>query len=173
MVVVKEMFSLQSEVGLSATDWKWIAAVIDCEGSVLAQRRTKRDSITISVTVGMTNKNFMDYFNSLYPAKLYKEYRNNNENHKNIFIWFIAGHTCRTFLEGVLPYLIIKRRQAELCLEALKLMREWGGTGNRFPAFVIRQMHFLCEQVHRLNKKGKQKEQNEKSTQDTTKIFRR
>lgn len=103
---------------------EYLAGFFDGEACI---RATLQKSGALSIAVSITQKNpvplhkLQQYFNvgtvGLYPQM--PPYRH--------YTFFAYAKNAQVILEGLLPYLIVKREEAELALQALQIQRnDWG-----------------------------------------------
>lgn len=94
----------------------YLAGLLDGEGSVIVSRTRGRGSIndSISMRVCITNTDLAliewllsELGGSFVSKKILKEH------HKQAYQWLLGGKNAARFLSAVLPYLRIKRAQAE------------------------------------------------------------
>lgn len=103
--------------------WAYLAGIIDGEGCICIhgqkcwnRKRTKRYTYyTLFLTVGNTSYRLLKWLHdnfggSLAPAK-------KKENRRQVWHWNTASKHAEDILTRVLPYLVIKKDQAELALE--------------------------------------------------------
>lgn len=107
---------------LSDTQWAYIAGMIDGDGSITISRHSytpktyPRPYYSPQLCIYNTNKEVIDTigewigFGGVYK----KEYKN---HYRTQYIFRLFGKKAKLVLQGVLPYLIIKREQAEIVLD--------------------------------------------------------
>jgi len=139
---------------LSRVDLTWLACAIDGEGHIgltrMAEPRNRRGfSLIPVVTIGNTSREFIEYFVLLAGGKIRFEKRNKH-NEKSLYRASIYANRIRQLLPTILPYLIIKRKQATLLLEALRLLKE------HRPGYAPndRRPYKIFEKMRELNRKG-------------------
>lgn len=107
---------------LSATDWAYIAGIIDGEGTVSVALREPR-YFRPHVTIATTTLALVEYFERF---GFYGVFATNSDGR---MYWrvTISGFSVADFLRGALPHLIIKREHAELLIELcdLRLSARW------------------------------------------------
>jgi len=151
------MFELEAETKLTECDWRVLATVMDCEGAIyIAKHRGIKPYYEVCVRVNMTDKPYIEYIQAMYPAYNVHSYSQGDKHYRTQHIWCLSGQFCRNFLEGIQPFLIIKPKQAECCLELLKLQREWGGSGYQYPAFIKKRIAEIYQEIKRLNIRSKE-----------------
>jgi hypothetical protein len=106
------------------TDLAYIAGMIDGEGTVGIYRKVPKKpthSVRYHERVAISNSNLeaLNYINDFFPGVFAKNIRYSD---KHSPMWRLEYHVLRAhpILEAVLPYLIIKRKQAELVLKYRK-----------------------------------------------------
>ena len=96
---------------------------IDGEGSIYINKAKNKRSgsyqYILCVSTSNTDKGIIDWFKKEYKgfttALGYKV--RNNPNHRLAYQWFSTTKTAYKFLKLILPYLKVKRRQAELAIK--------------------------------------------------------
>jgi hypothetical protein len=63
----------------------------------------------------MTNLWILDFLKFAFGGHIYQQ--KVKERHKNAWIWQIFGKDAVTFLESILPYLKLKRPEAEIAID--------------------------------------------------------
>lgn len=135
----------------------YLAGLLDGEGNVGLSRSRSRNARTwkYSPCVGVTNT-YVDVLSfckrvtglgHLSPKKVEKL------NWKVSYEWSIRSYEQQDFLTAVLPFLIIKRRQAELMLEFLTSCMWPIGRGSP-PEEIIVMRQVIFEEMAELNKRG-------------------
>jgi hypothetical protein len=102
--------------------WAYVAGLVDGEGSFSLTR--SGNSYTLHIDIYTTSKELFDWlgktfsFGQTYLPKRHKQ----NPKHKDQLRWHVPASFQKFFTESVLPYLVIKRSQAELALEFRKML---------------------------------------------------
>jgi hypothetical protein len=137
------------------------AGFIDGEGSIKIIRRkpslvrreknyTYRPCLSISNTDRGIIEQLKEDFNcgTIWRKKPYRE------NHKQAYGWYVWNRKCLAIMEILLPYLIIKRKQAELVVEFYQNcdMRQRGNQGTPQHIVDLREEYRL--RFMALNKRG-------------------
>jgi hypothetical protein len=117
---------------LAPNDAAYIAGLFDGEGcvSVVVNRRVVRQfgysmRHQLSVQISNTHQGVVDWVCATYGGKV-KSYQPGRG--RIIYKWFLNDRHAATFLRDLLPYLIVKREQAEVGL-AFRVHVEEGGPG--------------------------------------------
>ena len=129
-----------------------MAGFVDGEGSIALYKRkdirTKKGfTINAKVSMGNTNKEFMEEMVNLCKGKLFA--KKNGKNCKILYEVHIQNMKgIKAFLENIKEYLIIKRKQAELMVEYAESRLDHAS--NQYTEREIK----LAEMITELNKKG-------------------
>jgi hypothetical protein len=134
----------------------YIAAFIDGEGTI-SIRKYKRKAMAGGVryvpVVEMNNSDVgvMQYLRSVIgPNRYHVHSKQRQENHKKMYQLRLPSNVQRWLLEEILPYLRIKRRQAEIVMQLLDLLRQkkYGEDAN------LEDREKLYQEVHDINHRG-------------------
>ncbi len=132
-------------------DCAWVAACLDCEGMITAravpnQRRAGSRNVALYAKVEMTC--------ALVPKRLqeicggrYVGPKPKAEGCKATYEWAIGPNGCRYVLPQIMPFLLTKKRRAEIALEILAGNRK----GRSMPND---QLIPLLAEMHELNRRG-------------------
>jgi len=99
-------------------DWAYIAGVVDAEGSFqMNYQKAKRGKYDVTIRrvrarIKTTDKIIVPYIASLLDAKY---------SGKSYYEITFYGNKLRFLIQGILPYLYVKRRQAKICLQAINI----------------------------------------------------
>jgi hypothetical protein len=100
----------------------YMAGFFDGEGHIsIAKRASGTGSLTVQVC--NTNAEVLEGFRSVYGGAVNDVTR----NHKPTWKWTVCSSAASDFLRDVLPYLIVKREQAEIAIRFQDLLRPKGG----------------------------------------------
>lgn len=95
----------------------YIAGIVDGEGYVGLVKQTygrgrRGYGYNLTVTVGMTNETLPTWLHAEFGGVL--SHRTHGGNNKDSWDWRLRGPGAKSFLELILPYLVIKKGQAEI-----------------------------------------------------------
>ena len=116
----------------SKKHWVYAAAMVDAEGCISigeSQHWTKTGTPYIAysfrIQIANTSKVLMDWLVQKFGGVVYKKKQCSNPL-KPVYQWFTKGgwRAQERFLLGILPYLLIKREQALLGLEFIRMQRD-------------------------------------------------
>ncbi|MBA7490225.1 hypothetical protein ES702_00760 [subsurface metagenome] len=130
---------------------KIIAWSIEWEGMISMRKKTNQ--LAPVVAIQCTKLELIDGFHKLVGriGKIYGPYHRKNPNAKPLYGWKLYTlKEIRDFCEQIIPFLITKKRQAELVLEFcnLRLSRP----AYNYP-YTQREKNIVCE-VAKLNERG-------------------
>jgi hypothetical protein len=74
------------------------------------------------------------------------------KKHRQVHIWQVEARLASQILEGCLPFFIIKREQAEVCIafQKTKVLHNCGRRGDRTPPNVIQMREQMAHEVREL-----------------------
>ena len=143
----------------------YFAGAIDSDGFVSIQRSTRKSkSGTVhtyyNAKIGFTSSNqtvVQHLLKENFGGAVYT-YQPDNPNYKAWSVWQVSDRHARRVLEALLPYLIIKKRQAELVIEFVGICERQREEMGRVPkpryhltpAMLALREHYWAE-VGRLN----------------------
>lgn len=137
------------------TKWSYLAGMVDGEGCIAIWRTNARahDFVTSRKTYNSFNLRIQIYNTSLELMKwlvanfggTYHIRTHEKNEHKNSYNWRPKGeNNTKKMLLGILPYLVIKREQAQLALKYIEL-----------PRNCPEQREPIYQRIRQLNQKGK------------------
>jgi hypothetical protein len=106
-----------------SSKWPYVAGIFDGEGCVCLHERKPdgQSAFFLQVLIYNTSMNLMKWLVGNFGGKFYTRTQT-NWSQKIQYVWHPSGKKNReSFLLGVLPYLVIKRKQAEIALEFCRL----------------------------------------------------
>lgn len=106
---------------MRVTDLAYTAGIIDGEGTIIIRRtsmwsneRWKKRGFGLAVQVGISDRELCDWLRELWGGSVYTYKDKRSEYWKAISRWFISANQALALLEAILPYLRLKRTQAEV-----------------------------------------------------------
>lgn len=136
----------------------WLSALIDGEGCLLIrfdkQRTSKNPSVKIEISISNTNKEILDVAKDIVGHGSICEKRVDPKgNRKKHWVYRIPTGGVREILPKL--YLIVKREQKKVLLEALSLIGKTPIGGNRKRDKESEEkLKNLKSKLHILNKRG-------------------
>lgn len=138
----------------------YLAGIIDGEGTIrigATKPSTKHPNWNIvyyaSIGLGMSDKRVIELFAKKFGAKLRKECV---PNRKIIYRWGTCGNKAvPKILKKLLPYLIVKKKQAELVIKFCEERKTTGFRRNKkLPISELRRRQELYFKIKKLNAVG-------------------
>ncbi|RKX50680.1 MAG: hypothetical protein DRP25_05140, partial [Thermotoga sp.] len=100
-------------------DLKYLAGLFDGEGSVaIVKAKTQYSSpnYILNIRIVNTNKELLEKIKSKFGGSVIKKTKNKlyGKNHNVCWVWIAQSNIAKNILERILPYLIIKKKHAEI-----------------------------------------------------------
>lgn len=141
---------------LSDLDAAWIAAVIDCEGTLTAHapynKQRGNRNIQIFCRVDMTDEGIPRRLHKLCAGTFRELHRRPNDpptNRPHCY-WNLSSNGLRWLLPQIYPYMIVKKRNAEILMEILKR----NGRGSKRSQMPHAELYSFIAELRTLNKGG-------------------
>lgn len=142
---------------LSEVDKGYIAGMIDGEGTISISQFHRNGGITLIpyIKIGNTNKDVITYLHERIGGNAQTRHRPGNDHHKPCYYTVTSsGARVLGLLPEILPYLIIKRKQAELLMEFCQSrFHALNGKSSKEAHYSQREWELLTE-IRKLNRKG-------------------
>jgi|SRR5215471_1605569 len=130
----------------------YTAGIIDGEGTV-ALTPWKRSFLPF-VQVTNTDRRVIEWLKERFGGTVYVHVRSVSTVHKPRFNLRWTGKRSTALLTALLPYLVLKREQAELCLRYYSEGRNFHVGNNPLPQFEHERRRALHAALKQLNKRG-------------------
>jgi hypothetical protein len=131
----------------------YIAGIVDGEGSILINKRNDANNhYSVKVEIPNTNLDLLRYIRNITKlGDIIKESRR-KINCKIVYVYNVKSYEYKKFLIPILPYLVIKKRQAELMLQYISLRK----ANKEYPLNdeEIEIKENIYEEIKPLNKTG-------------------
>ena len=101
---------------MKKTDLAYVAGIVDGEGCIYLEHNSKGKSFQLSVSVGSTDAWICEWLKFAFGGCTYEMKTKNMPMRK----WEIRTKQAGQFLESILPYLRLKKPQAELAIQFQK-----------------------------------------------------
>ena len=140
-------------VGMAVADAAWAAGFFDGEGHIGISHRPRQRRFVLRIIVVNTDISALQKLRLLFGfGAVHARPRRDAERHRQAYHWQLGAKAAESFLKTVLPYLTVKRRQAEIALE-------FRGLGQNEPFKAITQevyskMLSLEDGLRQLNSRG-------------------
>ncbi|MHA1302906.1 MAG: hypothetical protein ACTSPI_04280 [Candidatus Heimdallarchaeaceae archaeon] len=97
----------------------YIAGFVDADGSIIFSKR-KQGWYTYELCVTNTNKNLIDWFHKSFGGHIFTKTFNDGQNWKKQYWWRLYNKELLSkFLLKIIPYLKIKKKQAQILRKVL------------------------------------------------------
>ncbi|MFH1473645.1 MAG: hypothetical protein ABIE55_02005 [Candidatus Aenigmatarchaeota archaeon] len=130
----------------------YIAGIVDGEGHVFITF-TRTQNYLCGVDVMNTDKRVLEFFVKYFGGNILLRKRA-KPNHKDSYRWQCFGSKAAKLCRCILPYLIVKRKQAELLLEFSKTLRKGPNENYKLSKKVENKRKMLIKKIKVLNKRG-------------------
>jgi hypothetical protein len=131
----------------------YVAGIIDGEGAITLYR-SPNGYFQFRVSVSNTNKELLDRIRADFGGLEVRAMGNTNPHARTSYQWSINGRDCIPILEETLPFLIVKRKHAELGLEFLKECSR--GPGRSASPEQMARAAEIAQEMKKHNMKGPQ-----------------
>lgn len=140
------------------TDWAYLAGFFDGEGCISVQKsKSYRNPLnpakyyTVRLSTANTNKDVIDYLEKLWGQKLRVYTRKMSDPRGNrrpcYHLECDKKDAVITFLKGIYPYSIIKKRQIELALRLIEHIAINNYMGRVVPKKIIEYREKLVTEI--------------------------
>jgi hypothetical protein len=120
-------------------DLIYLAGLVDGEGTITALRQTRvqtgNESIHCRVIVANTYEPLMEWLANTFGGKLSAPHKTRSPLHKPVLTWYVGSTQAVLLCQHLVPYLKVKRRQAEIVIALSTLGYE--RSGNRRGRYVL------------------------------------
>ncbi len=135
----------------------YLAGIIDGEGSVGIYRSGPHrgcaaNRLLLVVTITSTSFILLSYCQSITEEGTITLKRQRNDKHQACWEWRARNRKASKLLSSILPYLIIKKKQA---VAAIKFAETIGRTGQRLSKEIQNDREKLYREIRLLNRAGK------------------
>lgn len=138
-------------------EYAWSAGIIDGEGSIRVQKyfphgKLKHVYHQLRVVVDNTDPEMILKLKSIFGQNIYFGQKPKNERSKQIYGWCAIGRGAEDVINKVLPYLVTKRKQAEIALEFARTIRNPGRRGVSLETRKMRDQYTneLSDEKHKM-----------------------
>jgi hypothetical protein len=139
-------------IKLTETERSYLAGLIDGEGSISFSQSTAKGRAFLCVPklmISNTSEELCKWLSEkLSVVPLRQSRQKLNPKWRTVYVHRIVGYSMAPILEAILPYLVIKRKQAELMLAYFKERSTHCGQG-----YTDKELE-LADQIRNLNQRG-------------------
>jgi len=97
-------------------DLAWLAGFFDGEGTICISPQKISHHYALCISVASIDRWILEWFSLAFNGKVNRQYRAKG-NKRELWFWRIVDHQGEVALRTLLPYLKLKKPQAELALE--------------------------------------------------------
>lgn len=132
----------------------WAAGIVDGEGSITVTR-SGADVFQLQVQVVATSKEMIDRIFEIAGDGNVYNYAGHTPRARPTWRWTIRNRHAAAFLFRVLPFLVVKAKQAQLGIDFVSgLAQHGGGTGRFVSALEVDRRADIYAQLKALNRRG-------------------
>jgi len=142
------LYLLKEKIKTELTEWEkgYLAGIIDGEGSISISDNGPQGTHGPRISVGSTSLKLIRWLNDKICPAMYPVHSTNPLGKKCIYIWEThKTGIVRDFLKTLLPFLIIKKKQAEAMLEFCECRAKsaWGSGYSKQEIQLINELRKL------------------------------
>lgn len=143
---------IEPKCEVSDPERAYLAGIIDGEGCVSATYHKSSQAWTCYVTISNTDYRLIEWLDERWIATQCRM-RPGTGGHKPTYGWTVTNARVYPVLVAALPFLVLKREQADLVMEWASLARP--NVGRRgYPQEIRDRRLELLERIRALNKRG-------------------
>ena len=149
---------------MKRTDLAYLAGILDGEGSISIHKHKDKSShlgycYQLVINVANTNEWLINWIHLSFGGWIYKK-RMISRHYKQVYLWSASSLQAKTLLELVLPYLRIKKPQAEIALQfQSKKQHNSGGKTKSSEAYAVEEAERILIQSYNDCRRGKSLEE--------------
>ncbi len=137
---------------ISEIELSYLAGFFDGEGTVnISRPKSSRMPHTLYVSIANTDLEVIKKLPSIFGGSTYMKKRVES-HHRPLMVWSAPALSGQGFLKAVLPYLKIKKRQAEIAIE-------FQGTkvchSGQLTQEIIKRRDGMVDELRKLNRSGR------------------
>lgn len=146
---------------LRETEWAYLAGLIDGEGCLFISKQQFKQCVYPSyrahLIVGMTNKSVIDYIHSLVDAGNVYFTKSKSEKYMHKYRWEVTANVdISKILNNILPFLIVKKAEAETMLDFVSSDFTFKkGPGRSRPISIVKAQDGFYRRLMDLKTSGK------------------
>ncbi len=142
-------------VSLSVAQLAYLAGIVDGEGNIGVNKQVPRKGVGRSIIyvpricVTNTSQSLLCFMLAVTGTGTITTKADNVLSEKTCYQWTVSSRTAGDFAEAILPYLVVKRRQAEIIIELASRCRRRSWV--EMPIEEQAKRLSLCEESRNLN----------------------
>ena len=131
----------------------YLAGIVDGEGYIFIVFSKSTQNYLCGVYIKNTDKELLDLFAKYFGGNV-TFHKRSKPNHKDTYQWVCFGNKAAKLCKQILPYLIIKRKQAELLLKFSKTLKKNLKDNYKLSKDTENKRKMLIKKIKTLNKRG-------------------
>jgi hypothetical protein len=136
---------------ITETEWAYVAGIIDSDGCIQAPNGYGKNShYRGEIHIIQRDMPLIDFLFSKFDGSVNVVKRNHKSGIKYYLRWMITGPRMAEILKGALPYLVLKKKQAELAIELQSIILP-RGNAKKLPKEIIERRAQIALGIKSLN----------------------
>jgi hypothetical protein len=103
----------------------YIAGLLDAESSFIIYKLSNRPSYLLEVNYRKTDRDTLQYLADIFGGRV-RLASHSTENTLDVWLWKLVSADAYSLIKHIYPFLRVKRRAAEICMEFFELYWQWG-----------------------------------------------
>ena len=135
----------------------YLAGIIDGEGTISVSKRygiSRNATYFHQFKIGNTDIRLIqwlvDNFGGSFPKCMKLK-----GNRKDAYVWCLSGHASYKLLKKVMPYLLLKQKQAIYAIQLYENVSRWNYGATQMPVYKRVLADDLWQRCKELNKRGR------------------
>jgi hypothetical protein len=125
--IVKPKNYFFPDVSMPELNLAYIAGLLDAESSFIIYKISNRPSYLLEVNYRKTDRNTLQYLADIFGGRV-RLASHSTENTLDVWLWKLVSADAYSLIKHIYPFLRVKRRAAEICMEFFELYWQWGST---------------------------------------------
>ena len=130
---------------LKRDEWIYLAGIIDGEGMLTID--SKKSNLSAKISIVTTSNELANWLKEKLKTPLTISKNKKHPEYREKYEFFVHGYETKPFLEKILPFLIVKKRNAELLIEFINMR-----LSRSTHAEHLKGEKALLEQIRKLNR---------------------
>ena len=144
---------------MNSEDWAYIAGFVDADGHIGGTRSGYRSNgamrYAVRLTVTNANPEIANWLKKEFGGSVHLSNTSAPTHHRPVWRWSAMGRDAKPVLLNLLPYLRVKKKQAELVLQFIETLRQPSDSPRRLTNEQDAQRNYIVQQLRRLNYRGR------------------
>jgi len=143
---------------LSVEERAYLAGIIDGEGSIMLMHHKpepgnrKWEHWQLRISISNTDIRLIHWLEARFPDSGHTTCRNVRNGQRSAFQWYAGSRKALPVLDAAFPYLVLKRRHAEIAYAYIATHKLVGRRGH--PPETVSARRTLAEELKALNRRG-------------------